>query len=119
MNQPRAVAYGEEVNADQLLESASQIKTFTEGTDPESSAIADIQRCAGSASRVVFLGFAFHRQNLKLLWPKLAESDKGSIEIFATALNISETDVAMITQELLALSPATKRAGDSVVSKNI
>jgi hypothetical protein len=66
MHQPRAVAYGEEVNADQFLESASQIETFTEGTDPESSAVADIQRCAGGASRVVFLGFAFHRQNLKL-----------------------------------------------------
>jgi hypothetical protein len=54
------------------------------------------------ADRVVFLGFAFHRQNMKLLWPKpVVGIDR---VIFGTAKGISDSDVELVTSELATLA---------------
>jgi hypothetical protein len=49
------------------LSLAREIRTFNEGTDPASSDINAIRSSIGCASRLVFLGFAFHRMNMELL----------------------------------------------------
>ena len=47
------------------------------------------------ADRIVFLGFAFHRQNMKLLWP-----DSGGAlfhrRVYGTAIEISDSDAGLI-----------------------
>lgn len=48
------------------------------------------------ADRVVFLGFAFHRQNVELITEKMPEHS----ELVATAYQISDSDKSVIGDEL-------------------
>lgn len=96
-----AIEYGATPNPEQLLSLTSQIKTFTEGTDESSSNVTAIRSHIKKADRLVFLGFAFHRLNLDLLSPHT----RGVVEpvgrsVFATALNISHSDIEAIRDQL-------------------
>ena len=55
-----------------------------------------------SAERVVFLGFAFHYQNMRLLWPDQANGRTANRDFFGTAHGISPSDVRAITDEIAA-----------------
>lgn len=94
------VAYGADPSADQLLTLKDGIKTFTEGTDPDSSDLALIRAALGSAPRVLFLGFAYHQLNLALLVPEATNPEGGSRRIFGTALGLSTADCSEIKLEL-------------------
>ncbi|HEY7241154.1 MAG TPA: hypothetical protein VH600_18415, partial [Burkholderiales bacterium] len=87
--------------ASDLLKLAKGIKTFTEGTDPSSSDIADIRARVIAAERLVFLGFAFHPLNLELLWDKERQPGIAIIKCFATGKGISQSDVQAITADLV------------------
>ena len=102
LSSKNAIEFGEIPSPNQLLILAAQIKTFTEGTDELSSSIHAIRENIATASRLVFLGFAFHRMNLDLLFSTL-QSDFTRTNrrmIFATALGISESDINFICSEL-------------------
>ena len=72
-NSVDSIQFGSDVNAQKLVKLAKNIKTFTEGTDPEFSQITEIHSQVELASRVVFLGFAFHKLNIELITPKYSE----------------------------------------------
>lgn len=81
-------------NAWQLAQSAKMIRTFTEAEQPD---VRDrIRTELSNADRIVFLGSAFHRQNLELL--KLEEPT--NVEILATARDISASNVQAVKNEL-------------------
>ncbi|BAN36183.1 hypothetical protein SCD_n02375 [Sulfuricella denitrificans skB26] len=102
--QSDAVPYGTELNPDRLLAIAKGIKTFTEGTDPDSSEIVQIKHAVGTSSRVLFLGFAFHRLNLQLISPQENMStEKLAQRFLATAKGISKSDCDEIRLELATL----------------
>jgi hypothetical protein len=95
------VALGAEPTARQLLDLASRIKTFTEGTNPLQSDILSLRAMLATCTRVVFLGFAFHKLNLQLLAPDLT-ADRASTakRIFGTAHGISVSDLELITNDI-------------------
>lgn len=96
-----AIEFGAEPSAAGLIELSKQLRTFTEGTDAEESEIAALRTSLGSAHRIVFLGFAFHRLNLELLLPgRTTGSSRTARPVFATALGISESDAQVIAQDL-------------------
>ena len=70
---PAGTAFGADPEAQRLVHVAEGIKTFTEGTDDENSDIIAIRRHIVEASRLVFLGFAFHPINMELLTGKTPE----------------------------------------------
>lgn len=74
---------------------ASQIRTFSE-TIEEGEELAAIKNAVATADRIVFLGFAFHRQNVRLIAQEVQEHT----EILATAYRISESDKGVIDDEL-------------------
>lgn len=89
-------------NAESLARSASMIRTFTEGVENPNS-LGGMRDELRSAERIVFLGSAFHRQNLELL-----ETDLDfKTSIFATTSSISDPDLEVITGELQGTFPAT------------
>jgi hypothetical protein len=102
----RGIEYGaDELGPTRLFELATHIKTFTESVQPGDE-IDEIRAAVNKADRIVFLGFAFHRQNMRLLWP---ESWKGSRsrsirEVFGTAKGFSESDQKLITSDIDKLS---------------
>ena len=58
-----SIDFGETPDPNTLLSIADSIKTFTEGTDPDSSDIAQIRKNIKETNRIVFMGFAFHKLN--------------------------------------------------------
>jgi hypothetical protein len=99
-----ATEFGGDINAEVLLYLSEKIKTFTEGTDPESSDIIEIRRKVENAHRVVFMGFAFHKLNMGLLKPAvIIRKDISNIKCFATTLGISNSDKEVITEQISEL----------------
>ena len=78
-----------------LAEVSQQIRTFTERVE-EGTELEAIRSSVSKADRIIFLGFAFHRQNIELLAKKVL----GHTEIVATALGISKSDKSVIEDEL-------------------
>lgn len=93
-----AMQFGGDPHPTKLLELADQIRTFTEGTDPNSSKITDLRKSLGSCTMFVFLGFAFHPLNMKLI----AHSNETNSpkRVFATAKGISKFDCETIKNDI-------------------
>ena len=73
----QSIPFGGEPNANQLLELALGVKTFTEGVDPAKSDIQAIREAVTATQKLVFLGFAFHPSNVDLLFPSDTPAKSG------------------------------------------
>lgn len=101
LSESGSVKFGEKVRPDRLLPLSRQIRTFTEGTDPETSNIEAIRALVRDSRRIGFLGFAFHRLNLELLFADAAPS---AVErVYGTGFGISVHDCDLIEGELSSL----------------
>jgi hypothetical protein len=90
--------YGEEANEQMLISLSDKIKTFTESISNESQEYGNIVSIGRSAGQVVFLGFAYHKQNLALLFPDIS---KTKFHCYGTGLGISDNERFDIYQKLL------------------
>ncbi|MFN3537831.1 MAG: hypothetical protein ACK4Y4_10320, partial [Brevundimonas sp.] len=81
--------------AQQLANVAEQIRTFTEQIE-EGDRLDAMRTAIASADRIIFLGFAFHRQNVALISTNIDDHT----EILATALGISASDQGVIQNEV-------------------
>ena len=103
MRRQSSIAFGAEVHVTDLVPVSQQLRTFTEGTDPAVSDIDLIRATVTDAKRLAFLGFAFHRLNMELLFGNDSSSrQKTTQSVFGSALNISPSDCTVITNELSA-----------------
>jgi hypothetical protein len=89
-----SVGFGEG-SPHQIADVAQQVRTFTERVE-EGDELAAMRATIAGADRIVFLGFAFHRQNVELLAQKMQDHS----EIVATAYQISKSDKSVIEAEL-------------------
>jgi hypothetical protein len=96
--------FGASPRAKQLVAFAEQIRTFSEGTDPDESDVSAIRESLSMAERIAFLGFAFHRLNLELLFPtELPSTEARGRSVYATAVGISKADADVISRDLSRL----------------
>jgi len=97
------IEFGETPPASQLLKLSDQIRTFAEGIDASTSAVGEIWDNVRFCQRLVFLGFAFHQMNLKILLPPPSSpfENTGKL-VFATAFGISDSNIEEIRNELVA-----------------
>ena len=110
VNNSGPMEFGAELNSAQLLELAHKIKTFAEGTDPDSSDILKIRRHMSLANRLVFLGFAFHKLNMQLILPERSEAVRNiEVKCFATTKDISDSDKEVIEEQIDDLYPGRIR----------
>ncbi len=99
------IDFGGEPSANQLVQLAERIRTFTEGANIAESDISGIRAVLASAERIAFLGFAFHRLNLELLFPPQSAGVSPRVcPVFATGVGISDPDAEVIREELFALA---------------
>lgn len=98
-----AVPFGMEPSADLLISIAHRLKTFTEGTDEIKSEVKLIRETLRCADRLVYLGFAYNKQNLDLLYGGSEKRPRtlGRNCVFGTAKGISASDTKLIKQELV------------------
>ncbi len=108
-NRPNVAAFGADLHPRALLDNAKQIKTFTEGTDPDSSEVCEIRDAVENSSTTVFLGFAFHKLNMQLIRRGNKPAEEFSeLQSFATAYGLSSSDCGYIRTEI-SLMRGTKR----------
>ncbi|MDU0339562.1 hypothetical protein [Bosea rubneri] len=79
----------DQAGGSELVRLASQIKTFTERQD-DMALVERMQQAVQSAETIVFLGFAFHPQNLELIAPTKPGRAK---RVFASAYGMSKPDI--------------------------
>lgn len=97
------IEFGATPNAQQLIDISKQLRTFTEGVDPTGGDIEAIRTGISSAQRTLFLGFAFHRLNLELLFSEHPSKHRPETHsVFATAYGLSQSDSKQIHHELVS-----------------
>jgi len=100
--QETPIEFGATPNPKSLLDISAQIRTFTEGTDPDTSNIQAIRDSVAGCDRLIFLGFAFHPMNMQLL------SSQGAGEVpkasYGTAFGLSQPDREIIEREVRILA---------------
>lgn len=103
--QPQSgVDYGATLGGRGLVSASKRLRTFTEGIDPDRSDVNEIRLTLKSADRIAFLGFAFHRLNLALLFPGLADGEQVlNRPTFATGYGMSRFDGQEVSTELSQL----------------
>ena len=97
-----------EHNPTNYVSLASEIKTYTEQVE-DKTALVQMQNCVDSAECIVFLGFAYHEQNMDLLRPDKPLARK---EIYGIAFGMSEADKLAVINELNGSFPS--QSGDRV-----
>ncbi|MBL8638905.1 MAG: hypothetical protein JNK24_00980 [Alphaproteobacteria bacterium] len=103
-----SVPYGSDKGENLIL--AEQIKTFTEGM-ADKEMIAPIHSAISEAETIVFLGFAFHPINMKLLKPN--DQPTKVTRIFATTFGLSKADEAIVKIAIYTTLNLDKRLGAS------
>jgi hypothetical protein len=88
---PNGVAFGCDPYLPDMNSIVKGIKTYTEQVDTD--AADRIKEEFASAHTVVFLGFGFHEQNMRLLTPK---GDTRIKRVLATAKGLSDNDIRII-----------------------
>lgn len=93
--------FGEIPRIEKLAGIAEQLRTFTEGVNPNQSEIISIRQTLRMAKRIAFLGFAFHELNLRLLFDDEEITPRAREDVvFGTAHGISLSDINLIKADL-------------------
>lgn len=80
------LTFGDDFRTSDIDKYVNRIKTFTEQVDDQ-TILKNIKNTIFNADNVIFLGFAYHKQNIELITPE----KKGKIKsIFGTAFGISD-----------------------------
>ena len=98
------VLFGDPDEVADLQKIAQQVRLYTEQVE-EPDIIDAIKQTVAHADRLVFLGFGYHQQNLKLIAPTEAKATR---EILGTGFGISADDTVVL-QDMLR--PFTRNMG--------
>jgi len=95
----------------ELLENYKKIRTFTESSEITKKIKSSIRETINKADRIIFLGFAYHKINLDLLFKPLEnETMSGSFAwCYGTGYGISEKDREQIQDTLIKIDPRITR----------
>lgn len=105
MKQGHSAEFGGDATGAGLIALSRDLLTFSEGTDARKSDIECIRRDVAHAERLAFMGFAFHRLNLSLLFDKRPGINENySRPIYASAYKLSDSDREAISQAITSLS---------------
>lgn len=94
-----AVAYGADLHESSLIEAAGRIRTFTEQIEDD-DLLVSINESVNNAETIVFMGFAFHPQNMQLLDVGIASNVR---RVFATSFLCSQGDVEVFTSQIRSM----------------
>ena len=83
---------------------ADQINTYTEKFD-DTAALQAMRSAVDEAVDVVFLGFGYFEDNMRLLTKSGVRNPRAK-RVFGTAYGLSESDISVITEQIRDLYPA-------------
>lgn len=88
----------------------SNLKTYTENID-EGEKLLEVKTAVEKAKTIVFLGMAYHINNMNLLKCKCDMREK---IIYATRIKISDHDLAIVRRRIIDLGLNTRKLSDMV-----
>ena len=97
------IPFGFTPNRRMLVAASSNIKTYTEQVH-DGELLNKIREAVKSADIIVFLGFSYHHENMKLLSPGAVCNAK---KILGTAVGISVQDIEKVTSEIRDVMPVS------------
>lgn len=109
-NDGTRIEFGGEPNANALIDIASSLRTFTEGTDPHDSRARQLQVDVSHAQQIIFLGFAYHPMNLDILFDPTLPTMEAHRQSFGTSVGISSSNLEVI-QDLIDEKGHISQAG--------
>jgi hypothetical protein len=101
------LTFGETPSHKKLISLVQEIKTFTENTHDNHERNRRVKYITERGDIIVFLGFAYHDQNISLLFDQPHIPDGGKIPLserivcYGTGYNISEIDLKQISDSLI------------------
>lgn len=93
-----SIGFGEQRLGSQLVHTAGQIRTFSEQVT-EITTLASIQQLMAGAERVVILGFAYHDQNMPLLFDPVQK--QVTAEVYGTTQGLPGRDIGHIKSAIV------------------
>lgn len=97
------ISFGEVPNPETLRLVGNELRTFSEGSDPECES-PGASEIVSRSEKLVFLGFGFHRMNLDILFPGNDGIDEhDSRRVVASAFGVSPPRLEWIQHELVRL----------------
>lgn len=94
-----AVEFGKEPLGFDFVEARTNLLTYTEQIEDQ-DVLTKMQSTVAESETIVFLGFGFHPQNMKLLTPN---GSTNAIQVFATAFGESSSNADEIQKQLVEL----------------
>ena len=85
---------------DEIIKAANNLKTYSEATNSFSEQILKIRDTIKSANTLVFLGLAFHQQNLDLLYGESPIVESNNKTVIASTYKISKFDSESLMENL-------------------
>lgn len=99
------VNFGEDPFSSTLIEISKQIKTFTESEGESSEDVGTLRSLIRNSKKIVFLGFAYHKLNLKLLFGDgYSREISANTQVYGSAYGISQPNVDVIRREIILLN---------------
>jgi hypothetical protein len=99
-NSASYLKFGEQPTIHNLFNASQNLSTFTEDTNPLKDHM--YKKLIAEANKIVFIGFAYHPQNLALLQPDFENVYKAiDKQIIGTSYDISDSNSRSIHHELL------------------
>lgn len=86
--------------SDEIIKAANNLKTYSEATNSSSEQILKIRDIIKSANTLVFLGLAFHQQNLDLLYGESPIVESNNKTVIASTYKISKFDSESLMENL-------------------
>lgn len=93
----QGIPFGGEIHPNRLIEIASRIKTYSEAVD-EVAEPSFVRSDLAGARRLVFLGFGFHAQNIRILGA--SGGTRTTLRCYATTEGIREPRLEIIKSQL-------------------
>jgi hypothetical protein len=104
-NNQEGVPFGHTANRATMQLMASRIRTYTEQVE-DNGVLKAIRKEMQLADTLVFLGFSYHPQNMKLLNPG---KECGTTQVFGTAFRISDSNREIVLDDIRSIIGKTLR----------
>ena len=99
------ITFGEEIEPESLTRVWKDLRTFSEQVASQAQ-LKDIKKAVQEASTLVFLGMAYHRQNLEILTPPTQCS---ATKVFGTTYGLSDGDAIVVQSRIDDMLDGTLR----------
>ncbi|MCG8432547.1 MAG: hypothetical protein MJA83_00775, partial [Gammaproteobacteria bacterium] len=109
------VPFGQKCSAEDLLAISRRVKTYTEQVD-DPAILKKMRKMMHEAEVVVFLGFAFHPQNMEMIKPP---RDSKALRVFATGRGVSDSDCEVVEQQIRRHFDKRSRSFQVHLGKNL